>query len=111
MPNKVTTFLKIHFKNYSDDQSGYIVLTIKHQSPFIAKKWTETVFEEINSFYRQKDKAQSQNSVIYLNEQMAKTRFSEIKQVTAELLGQEIQKLTLIEANSDYVFEYVYPLM
>ena len=40
---------------------------------------------------------------------MAKTRFSEIKQVTAELLGQEIQKLTLIEANSDYVFEYVYP--
>ena len=42
---------------------------------------------------------------------MAKTRFSEIKQVTAELLGQEIQKLTLIEANSDYVFEYVYPPM
>ena len=40
---------------------------------------------------------------------MAKTRFSEIKQVTAELLGQEIQRLTLIEANSDYVFEYVYP--
>ena len=26
-----------------------------------------------------------------------------------KLLGQEIQKLTLIEANSDYVFECVYP--
>ena len=102
-------FKNSHLKIIPDDQSGYIVLTIKHQSPFIAKKWTETVFEEINSFYRQKDKAQSQNSVIYLNEQMAKTRFSEIKQVTAELLGQEIQKLTLIEANLDYVFEYVYP--
>ena len=102
-------FKNSHLNIVQDDVSGYVVLTIKHQSPFIAKKWTETVFEEINSFYRQKDKEQSQNSVIYLNEQMAKTRFSEIKQVTAELLGQEIQKLTLIEANKDYVFEYVYP--
>ena len=102
-------FKNSHLKIIPDDESGYTFLTIKHQSPFVAKKWTDTVFEEINSFYRQKDKAKSQNSVIYLNEQMAKTRFSEIKQVTAELLGQEIQKLTLIEANSDYVFEYVYP--
>ena len=35
--------------------------------------------------------------------------FSEIKQVTASLIQQEIQKLTLIEANTDYVFEYINP--
>ena len=34
---------------------------------------------------------------------------SEIKQVTASVLQKEIQKLTLIEARSDYVFEYIYP--
>ena len=32
-------------------------LSYKHQSPFIAKKWTETVFEEINSFYNKKIKS------------------------------------------------------
>tara|TARA_B100000989_G_scaffold298713_1_gene289371 strand:+ start:178 stop:1113 length:936 start_codon:yes stop_codon:yes gene_type:complete len=98
-----------HFNISEEDDSGYITLTIKHQSPFIAKEWAETIVKEINNFYREKDKAGSEKSVIYLNEQMSKTGLSEIKQVTAELLGQEIQKLTLIEANIDYVFEYIYP--
>ena len=92
-------FKNSHLKIIPDDESGYIVLTVKHQSPFVAKKWTETVFEEINSFYRQKDKAQSQNSVIYLNEQMAKTHFLKSNGYSGTS-RQEIQKLTLIEANS-----------
>ena len=37
------------------------------------------------------------------------TNLSEIKLVIAELLQQETQKLTLVEANEDYVFEYIDP--
>ena len=40
---------------------------------------------------------------------MAKTNLSEIKQVTSSLIQREMQKLTLIEANPNYVFEYIYP--
>ena len=40
---------------------------------------------------------------------MLKTSFSEIKEVIASLLQQETQKLTLIEANEFYVFEYIDP--
>ena len=84
-------------------------MSIKHQSPIIAKQWVEIIVEEVNSFYRQKDKEQSEKAVIYLNEQIAINSLSEIRQVTASLLEKEIQKLTLIEANKDYVFEYIYP--
>ena len=93
----------------NDTTTGYVTLSIKHQSPLIAKQWVQIIVEEVNSFYRQKDKEQSEKSVIYLNEQIANTSYSEIRQVTASLLEKEIQKLTLIEANKDYVFEYVYP--
>ena len=55
------------------------------------------------------DKESSEKAVIYLNKQIAKTSLSEIRQATASLLEKEIQKLTLIEANKDYVFEYIYP--
>ena len=93
----------------NDTKTGYVTLSIKHQSPLIAKQWVQIIVEEVNSFYRQKDKEQSERAVIYLNEQITKTSLSEIRQVTASLLEKEIQKLTLIEANKDYVFEYVYP--
>ena len=92
-----------------DKKTGYVAFSIKHQSPLIAKQWVQIIVEEVNSFYRQKDKEQSEKAIIYLNKQMTNTSLSEIRQVTASLLEKEIQKLTLVEANKDYVFEYVYP--
>ena len=38
---------------------------------------------------------------------MAMTDLSEIKQVIAELLKQETQKLTLIEAKQFYVYDFI----
>ena len=32
------------------DENGYIVLSMKHQSPSLAKEWIEIFVEEINSF-------------------------------------------------------------
>ena len=92
-----------------DNKTGYVSLSIKHQSPLIAKQWVKIIFEEVNFFYRQKDKESSEKAVVYLNKQIANTSLSEIRQVTASLLEKEIQKLTLVEANKDYDFEYVYP--
>jgi uncharacterized protein involved in exopolysaccharide biosynthesis len=92
-----------------DSKSGFSTLTIKHQSPFIAKQWAELLVNEVNSFYRKKDKLESEKAVNYLNEQIAMTGLSEIKQVLAQLLQEEIKKLTLIEANQSYVFDYIDP--
>ncbi len=102
-------FKKNHVGISEDKKTGFVTLFIKHQSPEISKKWVQIIVEEINSFYRQKDKESSERAVIYLNKQIANTNLLEIRQVTASLLEKEIQKLTLIEANKDYVFEYVYP--
>ncbi len=99
---------KGHF-NIQKDESGYVVLSMKHQSPFISKQWVEIFVKEVNAYFRQKDKSQSEKAVVYLNKQIANTSLSEIREVTASILEKEIQKLTLIEANTDYVFEYIYP--
>ena len=45
----------------------------------------------------------------FLNTQIAQTSFTEIKQVLAQLLQDKAQKLTLIEVNNFYVFEYIDP--
>ena len=92
-----------------DNKTGFITLSIQHQSPFLAKQWTELVVNEVNSFYRQKDKLESEKAVTYLNQQISMTSLSEIKQVLAQLLQEETKKLTLIEANQFYVFDYIDP--
>ena len=102
-------FKKKHLALSEDKKSGFNTLSIKHQSPFVAKQWAELIINEVNSFYRQKDKSESEKSVSYLNQQISMTGLSEIKQVLAKLLQEETKKLTLIEANQFYVFDYIDP--
>tara|TARA_A100001015_G_scaffold45443_1_gene50121 strand:+ start:324 stop:1271 length:948 start_codon:yes stop_codon:yes gene_type:complete len=98
-----------HLSISEDKKTGFIIIAIKHQSPYVAKRWTELLINEINTFYRLEDKAKAEKAVMYLNAQISKTSFAEIKQVIAGLLQQETQKLTLIEANDSYVFDYIDP--
>ncbi len=102
-------FTNKHLRLAKDKNSSFITISIKHQSPFIAKKWTEIVINEVNDFYRQKDKKESEKAVTYLNQQISMTGSSEIRQVLAELVQEETKKLTLIDANQFYVFEYIDP--
>ncbi len=96
--------------SFSDDNvNNFLTVKVKHQSPFIAKEWANLLIDQINDFYRQKDKKEAERAVDYLNTQIARTKLSEIKEVIAELLQQETQKLTLIEANEYYVYEYIDP--
>jgi hypothetical protein len=102
-------FLTKHLSLSKDKKSGFITISIKHQSPYLAKQWVELIVNEINDFYRQKDKLESEKAVTYLNQQVSATTFSEIKEVLAQLMQEEIKKLTLIEANEFYVFDYIDP--
>ena len=98
-----------HLSLSEDKKSGFISLSIKHQSPFVAKQWVELIVNEVNAFYRQKDKSESEKAVSYLNQQISITSLSEVNQALAQLLQEETKKLTLIEANQYYVFDYIDP--
>lgn len=102
-------FKSKHLTISQDKKTGFITLSIKHLSPFTAKQWAELVVNEVNNFYRKKDKLESEKAVSYLNQQILKTDLSEIKQVLAQLLQEETKKLVLVEANQFYVFDYVDP--
>ena len=102
-------FLEEHLNVSEDKKTGFISLSIKHESPYVAKEWTDLIISQINDFYRKQDKIKSTRSIEYLNTQLLETNFAEIKAVIAELLQQEIQKLALIESNEFYVFDFIDP--
>ena len=89
--------------------TGFVTVVVKHKSPVVAKEFSEIIINELNKFYRSKDKREAQAAMVYLNSQMAQTSLSEVKQVIAALLQQKIQQKTLIEANEFYIFSYIDP--
>lgn len=92
-----------------DKQNGFVKLRVKHQSPYVAKDWTKLIVEQINLFYKENDKEIVEKSSQYLNNEMSKASYVEIKEAIAKLVQQETQKLALLEANDFYVFEYIDP--
>jgi hypothetical protein len=98
-----------HLDVAKDIKTGFVTFAIEHQSPFIAEKWASLVVSEINAFYRQKDKVEGEASINYLTEQVAKTGYTEIRKVVADLAQREMQKMTLIEATDHYVFDVIDP--
>ena len=111
IPSSQESFLK--FKKYLSvnkiKKTGFVTISVKHQSPVVAQAWTELVVRELNEFFRVKDKAEATAAMEYLNAQMSQTSFAQIRQVIAQLLQQKIQQLTLIEVRDFYVFDYIDP--
>lgn len=100
-------FKNKHFGLSENKDTGFITLTIKHQSPYIAKDWVEVIIKEINYFYRQKDKSDSEKAINYLNRQIALTNLAEIKEAISQIIQDETRRLALVEAKEYYVFEYI----
>ena len=85
-------------------ETGFVKISIDHQSPHIAKKWSDILITEINENFRKIDREEATVAVNYLNTMISDTNLTEIKKVLSELLKNETQKLTLIEARKDYIF-------
>ena len=99
------------FQLSQDYDTGFVTVSIKHQSPFISQEWTDLVVNQINEFFRINDKREAEAAMDFLNAQMAQTSYNEIKLVIAQLLKNRMQQLTLIEANDFYIFSYLDPPM
>ena len=96
--------------NFTQDyDTGFVSVSVRHQSPHIAKDWVELIVNQINYFFRVNDKKEANLSIDFLNMQISQTSYTEIKQVIAQLLQNKVQQLTLIEANEFYVFSYLDP--
>jgi LPS O-antigen subunit length determinant protein (WzzB/FepE family) len=86
---------------------SFIQISIEHQSPFIAQKWTGLIITEINRTMRFEEKSRTSKSIDFLNNQSLKISYEDLKQALASLLQEQMKSLMLIEASEDYVFKVI----
>ena len=95
-------FMKI-FQAGLDELTGFIEISIKHQSPFFAKKSLDHVLQSINALYKEETQKRSSASLLLLNERIARTNSSEIKNSLAYLIQKQTQTLMMTEENENYI--------
>jgi LPS O-antigen subunit length determinant protein (WzzB/FepE family) len=92
---------------YQDKKTFFVSISIKHYSPNIAKEWVDLIVNKINSSMRDEEKVTTLKSIEFLNEQIQKVNFLEVRQSIASLQENQMKSLMLIESNSDYIFKTI----
>ena len=69
-----------------DKLTNLVTISIRHQSPEIARRWVEWLVQDINETMRQKEIKEAQQSIEYLKKQAAGTSLADLDQVFLELM-------------------------
>ena len=92
---------------YESKKTGFIVISVSHPSPYIAKEWTEIIIYNINESMREIDREESLNSIDFVTKLMETTKLSEIRDALARLVENQMQTLMMASASEGYVFNVI----
>ena len=88
-----------------DQKTSFIKLSVKHQSPYIAKKFTEIIIYQINESMREEEKKKTSKSIDFLNFQTSQTQYGEVRNALSKLQEEQMKALMLIESDDSYVLK------
>ena len=113
-PQKKVPSSQEAFKKYKekvsvteDTKTGFVVISIDHHSPFVAKNWIDIIIYQINESMRNIDAEKAEKSIKYLNETASTNKIQSIKEVISKLLEDQIQTLMLTSSNESYIFKVI----
>ena len=92
-----------------DDTKGLISLAVYHQSPDVAERWISWLITEINNHMRQRDINEAKRSLEYLDDELGKTRLSNMQQVFYQLIEKQTQTIMLANVRPEYIFQVLDP--
>ncbi len=87
--------------------SNFMVLTITHESPLLAKKWLDYIISSFNIYVKDKESREAQLSLNYLNSIIGTVEISEIRSVIASLIKKEIKDLMIANIDDEYILNII----
>ena len=92
-----------------DKQTGYVTVSIDHQSPTIAAQWVNWLVEDVNTAVKAQDVAEAKKSIEYLREQVTNTSLADLQAVFFDLIQSQTETVMLAEVRQEYVFKTIDP--
>jgi hypothetical protein len=91
------------------DKNGIVVVGIELMSPNAAKQWTDWLVQDLNQTMRDRDIAEAQKSIDYLQGQLNETSIAEMKQIFYQLIEEQTKSMMLAQVREEYVFKTLDP--
>jgi uncharacterized protein involved in exopolysaccharide biosynthesis len=92
-----------------DKNSRFVTLAISHYSPEVAKQWVDWLIEDINSTIMQKDVAEAEQAIEYLNKQIESTALSDLRSVFFGLIEEQTKTVMLAKVSDEYLLKTLDP--
>ncbi len=92
-----------------DKQTGYVTVSIDHQSPVVAAQWVNWLVEDVNAAVKAQDVTEAEKSIEYLKQQVANTSLADLQAMFFELIQSQTETVMLAEVRPEYVFKTIDP--
>lgn len=94
---------------FFDKRTKFTHISFKHYSPYFAKELLDNLVLTINNDIRDIDVKVANESIKFLEDQIAKTNVSDLKLIFSKLIEKNIKTVLLAEVNPEFVFTVVDP--
>ena len=102
-------FKNIFFVGKLSTRTPFVLMTIEHISPTQGRDWLEAMVKDLNQFLSERDLAEVENSIKYLQEQINKTNVSDLQKLFYSMIEAQTGKAMLAEVRPEYVFRVIDP--
>ena len=92
-----------------DKQTGYVTVSVEHQSPVVAAQWVNWLVEDVNAAVKTQDVTEAEKSIEYLREQVTNTSLADLQAVFFDLIQSQTETVMLAEVRPEYVFKVIDP--
>jgi uncharacterized protein involved in exopolysaccharide biosynthesis len=92
-----------------DKETGFITLAVEHYSPIVAKQWVDWLIDDLNYEIMSNDVAEAEQAIQYLNERIASTPLSGLKEVFYSMIEEQTKTMMLARVSDEYLLKTIDP--
>jgi uncharacterized protein involved in exopolysaccharide biosynthesis len=92
-----------------DAQTGYVTITMAHESPLFAARLLTWIIEDVNVEVKRREVEEATESIKYLQQQIEKTALADMQNMFFELIQSQTEVIMLAEVRPEYVFTTIDP--
>ncbi|USH03283.1 LPS O-antigen length regulator [Grimontia kaedaensis] len=102
-------FIKEVLSVNEDTKTGFVTVSVKHYSPYLAQQWLTWIIEDINQVMRERSIEETKKNLTYLDKQLEKTAIADMQSTFYKLIEEQTKSLMLAEVQDEFVFKVVDP--
>lgn len=91
----------------NDLDSGSLMISVSHYSPYVAKKWLDYIFVMLNEVVKEMKLTKAKKSYEFLQNELSMTKEVDLKKAISSLLIKELETITLSESSEYFVFSVI----